>query len=130
LFALYGVVTAMMAGISMLPHIALTTAMLFVAMMALGMGNGSVFQLVPQRFAKEIGIITGIVGAAGGLGGFFLPKVLGNLKLATGSFTPGFLILSGIALLCIVVVAVSQGRWKRTWIGEGGRAADRLAAKA
>ncbi len=130
LLVLYGVVALMMAGISMLPHIALTTTMLFVAMMALGMGNGSVFQLVPQRFAKEIGVITGIVGAAGGLGGFFLPKILGNLKLATGSFAPGFLVLSAIAMTCIVVVAVAQGRWKKTWIGEGGRAAEGLAAKA
>jgi len=130
LLALYGVVALMMAGISTLPPIALTTTMLFVAMMALGMGNGSVFQLVPQRFAKEIGVITGIVGAAGGLGGFFLPKILGNLKLATGSFAPGFLVLAGIALTCIVVVAVAQGRWKKTWIGEGGRAAEGFAAKA
>ncbi|WP_309121969.1 nitrate/nitrite transporter [Paenibacillus sp.] len=123
LLVLYGIVALMMAGISTLPAIGLTTAMLFVAMMALGMGNGSVFQLVPQRFAKEIGVITGIVGAAGGLGGFFLPKILGNLKLATGSFAPGFLTLSAIALTCIVVVAVAQVRWKRTWVGEGGRAA-------
>ncbi|MCI3921568.1 NarK/NasA family nitrate transporter [Paenibacillus sp. TRM 82003] len=121
LLVLYGVVALMMAGISTLPSIALTTTMLFIAMMALGMGNGSVFQLVPQRFAKEIGVITGIVGAAGGLGGFFLPKILGNLKLATGSFMSGFLVLSAIALTCIIVVAVAQGRWKRTWIGEGGR---------
>ncbi|WP_199615324.1 nitrate/nitrite transporter [Paenibacillus alkalitolerans] len=121
LLVLYGVVALMMAGISTLPSIALTTVMLFVAMMSLGMGNGSVFQLVPQRFKKEIGVITGIVGAAGGLGGYFLPKILGNLKLSTGSFTPGFLVLSVIALTCIVILAVAQGRWKRSWIGEGGR---------
>lgn len=121
LLVLYGVVAVMMAGVSTLPSIGLTTGMLFLAMMALGMGNGSVFQLVPQRFAKEIGIITGIVGAAGGLGGFFLPKILGNLKMTTGSFTSGFLVLSAIAVACIVVVAVAQVRWKRTWIGEGGR---------
>ncbi|HZG58767.1 nitrate/nitrite transporter [Paenibacillus sp.] len=130
LLALYGVVALMMAGISTLPGIAATTAMLFVAMMALGMGNGSVFQLVPQRFAKEIGVITGIVGAAGGLGGFFLPKILGNLKLATGSFASGFLVLSAIALVCIVVVVAAQGQWKRTWIGEGGRAAADRTVKA
>lgn len=122
LFVLYAVVGIMMAGISTLPAIAATTAMLFVAMMCLGMGNGSVFQLVPQRFGKEIGVITGIVGAAGGLGGFFLPKILGNLKLATGSFMPGFLVLSGIAVACILVIAFAQGRWKRTFVGEGGRA--------
>lgn len=121
LMGLYGVVALLMAGISTLPPLAVTTALLFAAMMCLGMGNGSVFQLVPQRFREEIGIITGIVGAAGGLGGFFLPKILGNLKLSTGSFASGFLILSIIALSCAVLVAVVQGQWKRTWIGEGGK---------
>lgn len=121
LMGLYGVVALLMAGISTLPPLAVTTVLLFMAMMCLGMGNGSVFQLVPQRFREEIGIVTGIVGAAGGLGGFFLPKILGNLKLATGSFASGFLILSVIALSCVVLVAVVQGRWKRTWIGEGGK---------
>ncbi|WP_088831386.1 nitrate/nitrite transporter [Paenibacillus tyrfis] len=119
--SLYGIVALLMAGISVLPPLAVTTTLLFVAMMCLGMGNGSVFQLVPQRFREEIGIITGIVGAAGGLGGFFLPKILGDLKLATGSFTSGFLILSIIALSCGVLVAVVQGQWKRTWLGEGGK---------
>ncbi|MEC0211341.1 NarK/NasA family nitrate transporter [Paenibacillus ehimensis] len=121
LMGLYGVVALLMAGISTLPPLAVTTALLFAAMMCLGMGNGSVFQLVPQRFREEIGIITGIVGAAGGLGGFFLPKILSNLKLSTGSFASGFLILSIIALSCAVLVAVVQGQWKRTWIGEGGK---------
>lgn len=121
LMGLYGVIAIMLAGISALPGIAITTTLLFVAMMCLGMGNGSVFQLVPQRFRQEIGLVTGIVGAAGGLGGYFLPKILGSMKLSTGSFTPGFLILSGIAVCCIILLAVVQGQWKRTWIGNGGK---------
>ncbi|SDD23932.1 MFS transporter, NNP family, nitrate/nitrite transporter [Paenibacillus sp. UNCCL117] len=121
LMLLYGVIGVMLAAVSMLPALWLTTALLFVAMMGMGMGNGAVFQLVPQRFSHEVGIITGIVGAAGGLGGFFLPKILGTLKLTTGSFTPGFLVLSVIALSCIVVIAAVQGKWKRTWVGEGGK---------
>ncbi len=121
LIVLYAVVCVMMAGISTLPNMTYTTVMLFIAMMCLGMGNGSVFQLVPQRFGEQIGIVTGIVGAAGGLGGYFLPKILGNLKLATGSFSSGFMILSGIALLSVFIVAVAQVKWKRAWIGEGGK---------
>lgn len=121
LMVLYGVIAIMMAGISTLPSLALTTAMLFTAMMCFGMGNGSVFQLIPQRFREEIGVITGLVGAAGGLGGFFLPKILGNLKLSTGSFTPGFLILSGIAVSCVCLIAIVQGQWTRSWIGHGGK---------
>jgi len=46
----------------------------------LGMANGAVFQLVPQKFAKEMGIMTGIVGCAGGLGGTALIKTLGYSK--------------------------------------------------
>ncbi len=122
LVILYAAVAVMMAAISTLPSLPVVTLLLFVAMMSLGMGNGSVFQLVPQRFQKEIGVITGIVGAAGGLGGFFLPKILGNLKLATGSFTPGFLVLSLIAASCIALVAILQLQWRKSWIGTGGKA--------
>ncbi|WP_207671392.1 nitrate/nitrite transporter [Paenibacillus cymbidii] len=119
---LYGIVAIMMAAVSSLPSLGPMTGLLFVGMMALGMGNGSVFQLVPQRFRKEIGMVTGIVGAAGGLGGYFLPKLLGSLKLSTGSYTPGFLIFSGVALLCIALIAVFQRSWKRSWIAGGGKA--------
>ncbi|NBC73083.1 nitrate/nitrite transporter [Paenibacillus sacheonensis] len=122
LMLLYGVVAIMMGCISTLPVLPVMIVLLFIGMMALGMGNGSVFQLVPLRFQNEIGIVTGIVGAAGGLGGFFLPKILGSLKLSSGSYTPGFLILSGVALVCIVLIVAIQGAWKRTWIGSGGKA--------
>jgi NNP family nitrate/nitrite transporter-like MFS transporter len=121
LMTLYAVIGLMLAGVSTLPALGATTVLLFVGMMCMGMGNGAVFQLVPQRFREEVGIITGIVGAAGGLGGYFLPKILGNLKQSTGSFTPGFLILSGIALCCIVIISLAQREWKRSWIGEGGK---------
>ncbi|MCL6587459.1 MAG: NarK/NasA family nitrate transporter [Anoxybacillus sp.] len=122
LIMLYSMVAVMMAFLSSLPSLPVATAFLFIAMMSLGMGNGSVFQLVPQRFQKEIGVMTGIVGSAGGLGGYFLPKILGNIKLATGSFTFGFLVLSGIALLCLLLITIVQRQWKRTWIGVGGKA--------
>lgn len=116
LLALYAGVALMMASVSSLPPLSVVTVLLFVGMMCLGMGNGSVFQLVPQRFQQEIGVITGIVGAAGGLGGYFLPSILGLLKQWTGSYTPGFLILSGIALACILTVTLIQGQWKRTFL--------------
>jgi len=122
LFILYSLVGIMLACVSSLPPLSVIIILLFIAMMGLGMGNGAVFQLVPQRFQSEIGIVTGIVGAAGGLGGYFLPKILGNLKLTTGSYTPGFLILSVIALSCIVLIAFIQGSWRKSWIGQGGKA--------
>jgi len=64
------------------------------AMLALGMGNGAVFQLVPQRFRKEIGVMTGLVGMAGGLGGFYLASSLGYSRQLTGSYQLGLLIFA------------------------------------
>lgn len=70
---------------------------------ALGLGNGAVFKLVPQYFPKETGTVTGLVGAFGGLGGFFPPLVLGVIKNATGAYTLGFVFLAAFALGCLAV---------------------------
>lgn len=75
-----------------------------------GIGNGAVFKLVPQFFDRNTGIVTGIVGAAGGLGGFFPPLFLGVSKDYLGSYTMGFLFLSGFSLLCLLVHSNLQ--WK------------------
>ncbi len=66
----------------------------------LGLGNGAVFKLVPEYFPRETGTVTGLVGAAGGLGGFFPPLVLGVIRGQTGSYTLGFVFLAGFALVC------------------------------
>jgi NNP family nitrate/nitrite transporter-like MFS transporter len=71
---------------------------------AIGLGNGAVFKLVPEYFPKAVGGVTGLVGAAGGLGGFFPPLVLGIIKQRTGTFTLGFVFLSIFALLCLAVL--------------------------
>ncbi len=71
---------------------------------AIGLGNGAVFELVPEYFPKSVGGVTGLVGAAGGLGGFFPPLMLGVIRQQTGSFTLGFILLSGFALFCLVVL--------------------------
>ena len=71
---------------------------------AIGLGNGAVFKLVPEYFPESIGSVTGLVGAAGGLGGFFPPLVLGYVKQETGSFVIGFVLLGLFALLCLAVV--------------------------
>src|SRR6516162_2876930 len=70
----------------------------------IGLGNGAVFKLVPEYFPKSVGGVTGLVGAAGGLGGFFPPLVLGVIKQQTGSFTLGFVLLCVFALCCLVVL--------------------------
>jgi NNP family nitrate/nitrite transporter-like MFS transporter len=85
------------------------------AMLALGMGNGAVFQLVPQRFRKEIGVMTGLVGMAGGVGGFYLASSLGYAKQITGSYQIGFLIFAGLALLALAGLSAVKTRWRTTW---------------
>jgi NNP family nitrate/nitrite transporter-like MFS transporter len=72
---------------------------------AIGLGNGAVFKLVPEYFPKAVGSVTGLVGAAGGLGGFFPPLVLGVIRQATGSYTFGFVLLGLFCLLCLLVLA-------------------------
>ncbi|HVG72238.1 MAG TPA: MFS transporter [Vicinamibacterales bacterium] len=63
-----------------------------------GLGNGAVFKLVPERFPNDTGIVTGLVGALGGLGGFFPPLLLGLFRDRLGVIWPGFVLLSAVAL--------------------------------
>jgi MFS transporter, NNP family, nitrate/nitrite transporter len=100
-----------LAAISLLPPVAVVTGLIIVAMGTLGLGNGSVFQLVPQRFRKEIGVATGLIGAAGGVGGFLLPNILGVMKGMTGSFAAGFLLLAAAGACCTVVLLFQRRRW-------------------
>ena len=85
------------------------------AMLCLGMGNGAVFQLVPQRFRREIGVMTGMVGMAGGLGGFYLASSLGYSKQLTGSYQSGFMIFAGLCLVALVGLTAVKTRWRTTW---------------
>ena len=74
---------------------------------AIGLGNGAVFKLVPEYFPKTVGSVTGLVGAAGGLGGFFPPLLLGIDKQVTGSFVVGFVLLAMFAIACAAVLWAS-----------------------
>ena len=99
-----------------LPGIAwLAVAVFFLGATALGMGNGSVFQLVPLRFRNEIGVMTGLVGAAGGIGGFFLAKALGISKGMTGGFMGGFSVFAGLAVFGLFGLMAVKTRWRTTW---------------
>jgi NNP family nitrate/nitrite transporter-like MFS transporter len=97
------------------PPLRVAVAVLFVGMGALGMGNGAVFQLVPQRFPERIGLVTGIVGAAGGLGGFFLPTLLGMTKDYTGSYTAGLLACVAVFVVGTIVLLEIGARWSQRW---------------
>jgi len=95
---------------------------LFLIMANLGMANGAVFQLVPQRFGKDIGIMTGIVGAAGGLGGTLLIQTLGWSKGTFDGYDAGFMIFAAVVLIAIMGISLVKTRWRTTWgVQAGGR---------
>lgn len=111
-------IAATYAAASTLPPFGVMVPILVGGMACLGTGNGAVFQLVPLRFRNQIGLATGIVGAVGGIGGFLLPNLLGQMKLRAGSFGPGFLVLSAVATLALVAVqalVMTRSDWKISW---------------
>lgn len=98
LAAVLAVAAALGLGLSMGPALG-ASAGLFVALLGvLGLGNGAVFQLVPLRFPGSVGLATGVIGAAGGVGGFLLPAALGTLRAATGSYCLGLWLFAAAAL--------------------------------
>ena len=126
----YRVLVVLLAGfcvcvalVGTLPPVRVAVALLFIGMALLGMGNGAVFQLVPQRFTERIGFVTGVVGAAGGLGGFLLPSLLGLVRDGTGSYAAG-LYGCAAAFLCGTILLLELGtRWSQRWdLGAARRA--------
>ena len=98
-----------------LPSAWLALAVLMFSMLALGAGNGAVFQLAPQRFRKEIGVMTGLIGMTGGIGGFYLASTLGMAKKATGSYQLGFLGFAALALFALFALHGLKARWRAIW---------------
>jgi NNP family nitrate/nitrite transporter-like MFS transporter len=117
---LYLIVAILVSMIATLPPLGLAVTILFFAMAGLGMGNGSVFQLVPHRFKEQVGAATGVLGAAGGLGGFFLPTLLGSLKQSTGTYATGLLVFASASALAFCCLRLGQRRWVGAWIAEHG----------
>ena len=123
LTALYAVAACAFTAIGTgLPSVWVALPVFVVGMLALGMGNGSVFQLVPQRFREEIGVMTGLVGAAGGIGGFYLASSLGLAKQYTGSYGAGFLIFAALAAVALGCIAGVRQRWRTNWAAAYGAA--------
>jgi NNP family nitrate/nitrite transporter-like MFS transporter len=102
--------TAVMACFLAVPNMVPFTIGALGMAAVIGLGNGAVFKLVPEYFPKSVGAVTGIVGAAGGLGGFFPPLVLGVVKQNFGSFTIGFVLLGAFAIFCLVLLYGSRPR--------------------
>jgi len=100
--------TAIMAIFLACPTMMIFTVGALGMAVAIGLGNGAVFKLVPEYFPTSVGSVTGVVGAAGGLGGFFPPLLLGAIKQQTGSFTFGFVALSVFCLACLLILLRTQ----------------------
>jgi len=90
-------------------HMAPLTVGCLTMAVALGLGTGAVFKLVAQWFPSDVGAVTGVVGAAGGLGGFFPPLIMALVKSLWGSYVVGFLALAAVAVVCFVVLARLRG---------------------
>jgi NNP family nitrate/nitrite transporter-like MFS transporter len=130
LAVIYLAVGSVFLVVSLLPPLLVSTVLLFLGMGLLGMGNGAVFQLVPQRFGREIGTTTGIIGAAGGLGGFLLPTLLGALRQVTGAFGGGFLVFAVVSFGCVVTLLHVGRAWQSAFLVRGGLAPALVPAAA
>lgn len=112
----YMVAAVLLVAIALAPIAFPVMFPLFFAVMGtLGIGNGAVFQLVPQRFRHQIGVMTGLVGFGGGVGGFYLASSLGLAKQWTGSASAGFFIFAALALIALAGLTSVKKRWRTTW---------------
>jgi NNP family nitrate/nitrite transporter-like MFS transporter len=97
-----------------MPPVSGGIALLVCLYVAFGLGNGSTFQLVPHRWKGRTGLLSGIVGAAGGIGGFYLPVVMGIARESTGGYQLGFVtfgVLATCAFGCLLALRTQWLRW-------------------
>lgn len=104
------------------PSLTVTTILFMLCFACLGMGNGSLFQLVPLRWPTTTAVAGSMIGEIGALGGGFIPNAMGLSKQYTGSFATGFIAFSALAVFVFVIMRIAQRRWTRTWVGKGGKA--------
>ena len=103
----------LLALIGFLPSLYVAVTLIIAAMLVFGISNGAMFQVIPTRFPKEVGIFTGFVGAAGGFGGFFLPNILGIFKEFTESYAFGFWWIGGTFFIALMMILWLINSWKK-----------------
>ncbi|HTV79232.1 MAG TPA: MFS transporter [Steroidobacteraceae bacterium] len=96
---------------ALMPPLAGGIVLLVALYLGFGLGNGATFQLVPHRWKGRTGVMTGIIGAAGGIGGFYLPVIMGLARQSTGSYQMGFTTFGVLAALAFVLVTTLQHKW-------------------
>lgn len=97
-----------------MPPLTSGIALLLLTYVCFGLGNGATFQLVPHRWPGKTGLMSGIVGAAGGIGGFYLPVMMGIAKESTGSYQMGFATFGGLSAIACLLVVLHREHWL-TW---------------
>ncbi|BAK76255.1 nitrate/nitrite transporter [Pseudogulbenkiania sp. NH8B] len=80
----------------------LFTVLLFVVGVAMAVGKASVFKFISEEFPDNIGAVSGVVGLAGGLGGFLLPILFGALVDLTGVRSSSFMLLYGTVCVSLI----------------------------
>ena len=116
LLGMYGVAAICIAAVGFnLPSSYAALALFVCTMLGLGAGNGAVFQLVPQRFRREIGVMTGLIGMAGGIGGFALAAGMGAIKQSTGSYQLALWLFASLGVLAWFGLHGVKRRWRTTW---------------
>lgn len=116
---LFPAICLLAVSVSQLPALSLAVPLLVITLGTMGFGNGVVFQIVSDHFPKQIGMASGLIGAAGGLGGFVLPSALGVLKDASGSYAAGFLLFATLAATAWVSVELAIRRLGARGRGSG-----------
>jgi NNP family nitrate/nitrite transporter-like MFS transporter len=113
-----------------MPPMAGGIALLVCLYLCFGLGNGSTFQLVPHRWKGRTGLLSGIVGAAGGIGGFYLPVIMGMAKESTGSYQMGFAtfgVIATCAFGCLVAMRTQWLRWAAPGLSSAAHGSPTLA---
>jgi NNP family nitrate/nitrite transporter-like MFS transporter len=115
-------VIVLMLLLSGAPSLAVTTGLFMICFAFLGMGNGSLFQLVPLRWPTTTAVAGSMIGEIGALGGAFIPNAMGLSKQYSGSFAYGFIAFTILAAIIFLFMRLAQRRWTQTWVGKGGKA--------
>jgi NNP family nitrate/nitrite transporter-like MFS transporter len=108
--AALAVIAVSALSMDLLPGRAVLFASLPVLALGIGVGTAALWKLVAERFPQSSGTVTGLVGAAGGLGAFLVPALIGWLRQATGGFALGFTLLTALALLGLGTSLLLQTR--------------------
>jgi len=91
-------------------HETLFTVLLFIVGIAWGFGKASVFKYLSEEYPEHIGVMSGVVGLAGGMGGFTLPILFGALLDWTGVAQTAFMLLFGVTLVSLMWMQYSGER--------------------